>query len=97
MTFVLVVALAALTYASRAAALAAMPHPPPRVQEWLNRIPAPLFAGLAAISLVDAQRQVAPLPILTAVVGALVAAPRRSLLLTLAGGLAGYALGTLVW
>jgi branched-subunit amino acid transport protein len=91
----LIAAIALLTYGSRALALVLMPHPPPRVRAVLDRIPAPLFASLAAISLIEGGEPVA-LETLSAAVGALIAAPTRSLLWVLAGGLAGYAVSELV-
>ena len=88
--------LAALTFGSRALALAVLPCPSGRLQTLLERVPAPLFAGLAAVSLVDAEGSLAAAPVLTATAGALGAAPRRSLPACLLGGLAGYALGALL-
>jgi branched-subunit amino acid transport protein len=88
----LILVIAALTYASRALALVFMPHPPPRIQAVLDRIPGPLFASLAALSLIEEGKLVGPEP-LAAAVGALLVAPTRSLLWVLLGGLAGYALG----
>ena len=52
MTWGLILAIGALTYASRAGALVFLPPPSERVRAMLNRIPAPLFAGLAALSLI---------------------------------------------
>jgi uncharacterized membrane protein len=89
----LLVALAGITYASRAAALVFMPSPPPRLERFLNRIPAPLFASLAAVSLIDSSGDFVPAAVLVAAAGALIMSPRRSLLAALLGGLAGYALG----
>jgi hypothetical protein len=88
----LLAAIAVMTYASRALALVLMPHPPERVRAVLDRIPAPLFASLAALSLID-DGAVAPTVTLCAAAGALVITPTRSLLWVLAGGLAGYAIG----
>jgi branched-subunit amino acid transport protein len=93
----LLVALAAITYASRAAALVFMPSPPPRLEKILDRIPAPLFASLAAVSVVDSSGDFVPAPVLLAAAGALVMSPRRSLLAALLGGLAGYALGEIIF
>lgn len=95
MTLLLVVAIALLTYASRAVALVLMPDPPARIRVVLDRIPAPLFASLAAVSLFDG-RALAPGPTLFAAAGALVATPTRSMLWVLVGGLLGYASGTVV-
>jgi len=89
----LLIALAAITYLSRAVSLVLMPSPPPRLERFLNRIPAPLFASLAAVSVIESSGDFAPLPVLLAAAGALVMTPRRSLLAALIGGVAGYALG----
>ncbi len=74
-----------VTYASRAASLVFLSRPGRRFEVVLGRMPAPIFARLA-----DGQ-------ILCAAVGALLASPRRSLALCLAGGLAGYGVGELVF
>ena len=86
----LVVLLALLTYGSRAAGLLLLPRPSPRLQHFLNRLPGPLFAGLAALSLVDEGGALAPAPLLGGVLGALLLAPTRSLPLVLLGGLLGW-------
>lgn len=96
MSTALVIVVAVLTYASRACALVLMPQPPLRLRMVLDRIPAPLFAALAALSLID-EGSVAPATTLWAAAGALVAAPTRSLLWVLAGGLIGYAVGEVVF
>jgi hypothetical protein len=67
-----------------------MPDPPPRARAVLARLPAPLFASLAAISLVEDGAPAAPVT-LCAAAGALLLSPTRSLLWVLLGGLAGYA------
>jgi branched-subunit amino acid transport protein len=90
----LIVAIAALTYSSRALALVFMPHPPERVRVVLDRVPAPLFASLAMTSLV-AEGEVVGAETLCAALGALIVTPTRSLLWVLVGGIAGYALGAL--
>jgi branched-subunit amino acid transport protein len=87
----LIVIIAVMTYGSRALALVFMPDPPARVRAVLDRLPAPLFASLAAISLVKDGGPAAP-ETLCAGVGALVLAPTRSLLWVLLGGLVGFAL-----
>lgn len=96
MSVALIVVIAVLTYGSRALALVFMPHPPRRVRAVLDRIPAPLFASLAALSLIEEGELAGPEP-LAAAVGALVAAPTRSLLWVLLGGFAGYAVGGLAF
>ena len=95
MTVLLVIGIAALTYASRALALVVMPDPPPRIRTVLDRIPAPLFASLAALSLFDG-RDLAPGATFFAAAGALAATPTRSMLWVLAGGLLGYAAGVVL-
>lgn len=95
MNLVLILLIGLATYLSRVLTLALLPAPPERIQRILNRVPAPLFAGLAALSLIGPQGDPAPLPILFSVAGALVTVRFRSLLVTLAGGLAGY--GMAVW
>jgi branched-subunit amino acid transport protein len=93
MTLLLLISLAAITYGSRAAALAFLPRPPRALEVRLDRIPAPLFAGLAALSVIGPDRSPAPAPVVCAAAGALLLAPRRSLLLALAGGTIGYVVG----
>jgi uncharacterized membrane protein len=97
MTLWLIVTLAALTYVSRVLGLALIPRASDRVEAILERVPAPLFAGFAAISLVGDERAVAPPETLVAMGAALVAARSRSLLVILAAGLLGYGLGELIW
>jgi branched-subunit amino acid transport protein len=87
--------IAALTYGSRALALVLMPHPPERFRAVLDRIPAPLFASLAALALIDGDGLARGTTLLAAG-GALAATPTRSLLWVLVGGLAGYLLGILL-
>jgi branched-subunit amino acid transport protein len=87
---------AAVTYLSRAFALVLMPVPSDRVRQVLDRIPAPLFAALASIALVQSDGSFAQIPVLAAVGGALLVAPTRSLLVVLLGGVAGYSLALLV-
>ncbi|HYE91513.1 MAG TPA: AzlD domain-containing protein [Terriglobales bacterium] len=95
MSVVTIVAIAAITYGSRAIALVLLPRPSARVDAVLARIPAPIFASLAAAMLLTGEGDVVAGPTLWAALGALVATPARSLLLCLVGGTAGYALGTL--
>jgi branched-subunit amino acid transport protein len=96
MSITLIVALAILTYSSRASALVFMPDPPLVIRRMLDRAPAPLFAGLAALSLVQESGALAPIPILVAAAGALCTVRFRSLPLALVGGLLGFALGSIV-
>lgn len=96
MSLALIAAIALLTYGSRALALVLMPDPPPRAKAVLDRIPAPLFASLAAVSLVEDRELAAP-ETFCAALGALLVTPTRSLLYVLVGGLGGYAVGALVF
>lgn len=91
---VVLLALAALTYLSRAAGLVFLPVPSARIRAVLNRVPAPLFAGLAALAAVDEHGRLASPTTLAAVLGAVALSPTRSLLKILAGGLVGWAM---VW
>ncbi len=95
MSFGLIVAIALVTYASRAVALVLMPHPSPRIAAVLDRIPAQLFASLAVTSLIPEGSLVAS-ETLYAAVGAALATPTRSLLWVLVGGSTGYSLGALL-
>ena len=96
MTIWLIIALALLTYVSRAAALVLLPRPSERFEAVLQRVPAPLFAGFAAMSLVTDSRDVAPTETLAAVAAAVVASRSHSLLVILAAGSAGYLVAVLV-
>lgn len=79
MSWELLLALGAITYASRAAALAFLPPLPDRLRVVIDRVPAALFAGLAAQSLVMPGGALATGQVLAAAAGALVVAPLRSL------------------
>jgi branched-subunit amino acid transport protein len=90
MTWWLLLLLAVLTFLSRAAGLALLPAPPERLERLLARIPAPLFAGFVALSLVSADRSAPSVAVLGATAGALCAAPTRSFPIVLVGGMVGY-------
>jgi len=92
----LLVAIALMTYGSRAAALVFLPRPSARIEAMLGRMPAPIFAGLATATLLTGDGSMIGGPILWAALGALLASPARSLLVCLLGGAAGYALGVLL-
>jgi hypothetical protein len=96
LTPALLAAIALITYSSRAAALAILPRPSGRLEVVLGRMPAPIFAGLATLTLISEEGSLAGGPILVAAVGALVVSPKRSLAVSLIGGIVGFALGTLV-
>jgi hypothetical protein len=87
----IIVVLALITYASRAAAVVLLPRPSARFETVLSRIPAPLFVSLATATLLGDGGSGGPT--LWAAAGALVASPARSLLACLIAGAAGYALG----
>jgi hypothetical protein len=87
----LILAAAGLTYLSRAAAVALLPPAKGRLLEYIDRLPAPLFAGLAVFALVGTEVEWPDAPTAAAALGALAATPKRSLGLTLAVGLAAYA------
>jgi branched-subunit amino acid transport protein len=91
MTPELILGLAVMTFASRALALAYLPALPEQLAIILDRMPSALFAGLAAISLINPEGGVVGTPILAAAGGALLASPRRSLPVCLAAGLIAYA------
>jgi branched-subunit amino acid transport protein len=92
----LLVAIALITYASRAAAVVLLPRPSPRFETILSRIPTPIFASLATATLLSDGGALVGGPTLAAAAGALLLSPARSLLLCLIGGAVGYAAGTLV-
>jgi hypothetical protein len=96
LTPIVLVSIALITYASRAAALVFLPPPRGRFGTILGRMPAPIFASLAALTLVTADGAPAGVPVLCAALGALAMSPKRSLPLCLIGGVAGYALAALV-
>ncbi|MGH7367521.1 MAG: hypothetical protein ACREK9_14025 [Candidatus Rokuibacteriota bacterium] len=96
MSPLVLVAIALITYASRAAAVVLLPRPGARFETILSRIPAPIFASLATATLLGDGGAPAGAPILAAAAGALLLSPARSLLLCLIGGAAGYAAGALL-
>jgi hypothetical protein len=96
-TPLVLVAVALVTYASRAASLVFLPPPRGRLAAVLARMPGPIFASLAALTLVTPERSPAEAPVLCAAAGALLLTPMRSLPACLIGGLAGYGLGRLLF
>jgi len=92
MSLALLLAIAAITWASRAISLVFLPRPSGWWGAVLERMPAPLFAGLAALSVLGDGGGLAGWPTLGAAAGALLLSPMRSLPMCLVGGLAGYAL-----
>jgi branched-subunit amino acid transport protein len=91
MSDALIAVVALLTYGSRMAALALLPPVPRRVADVLERMPAALFAGLAATSVLTPDGMLGSAPVLAATLGAIVVAPLRSLMVCLLAGLLGYA------
>ena len=96
MSSLVLAAIAAITYGSRAVSLVFLPRPGARFEALLARMPAPIFAGLATATLLTSDGSLVGGPIVWAALGALLISPTRSLLLCLIGGAAGYALGTLL-
>jgi branched-subunit amino acid transport protein len=96
MSWEVLIVIAVMTYGSRALALVLLPNPSGRVRAVLDRIPAPLFASIAALSLIE-DGAPAPAETMFAAAGALLLTPTRSLLWVLAGGLAGYGVGNLLF
>jgi hypothetical protein len=93
----LVAAVAVVTVGSRVAATAVLPAPRGALSEVIDRLPAPLFAALAAVSLTGAEGSAADPALLLAAGCALASTPWRSLLITVAAGLAGFVVGTTVF
>lgn len=96
MSALVLLAIALITYGSRAAAVVLLPRPGARFETILSRIPAAIFASLATATLLGEGCAPASVPTLAAAAGALVLTPARSLLLCLIGGAAGYAAGLLL-
>jgi hypothetical protein len=96
LTLILIVAL--ITVGSRIVALAVLPPPRGLAAELVRRLPAPLFATLAVLSLMGADGGIAEPAMLAAVACALGAALRwRSLLVILGAGLGGFLVASLIW
>ena len=98
MNIPLLIAAAAITIGSRVAALAILPPPRGSIAELVRRLPAPLFAALAALSLSGNDGSVS-LPAMLAAVGCAVAVALRwrSLLLILGAGAGGFLAASLIW
>jgi predicted branched-subunit amino acid permease len=96
MTATLLLGLAALNYLSRSSALVFLPAPAGRIGRIIERVPGPLFAGMATILLFDSSGRLADWPTIGAAVGCAVTMPTRSLLAGLMGGLAGYTATSLI-
>jgi hypothetical protein len=85
---VVVAAVAVITVGSRIVATALLPPPDGAIAEIVRRLPAPLFAAMAALSLVGSDPP--GTPALVATGAAVAVAARRSLLVIVLAGLAGY-------
>lgn len=93
----MLLAVAAITVGSRVAALALLPPPRGAVAGLVRRLPAPLFAALAALSLTGSDGGATDPTLLAALGCALVATRWSSLLITLGAGLAGFGVASLIW
>jgi len=82
------VAIALMTYLSRAAAVVLLPRPSPRFET--------ILSSLATATLLGDGGALVGIPTLAAAAGALLLSPTRSLLLCLIGGATGYAAGVLL-
>ncbi len=89
----LVIAVATVTIGSRIAARALLPAPRGRLAELVDRLPAPMFAALAAVSITSSDRGATDLAMFLAVGCALASTRWRSLLLTVTAGLVGFLVG----
>lgn len=97
MTWPVLLALAVLTYGTRALSLVVLPPPGGHWAAYLQRVPAPLFAALAALYVVGPGGQPASAEVLAASAAALIAAPSRSMLWILAAGGVGLTMGSLLF
>jgi branched-subunit amino acid transport protein len=95
MSWELILLVGAITFASRAVSVAVLPPLPARIRHVVDRMPAAIFAGLAARELVVPGGGLVDVHTLAAAAGALIVSPRRSLLVCLIGGLTGYVAGDL--
>jgi len=93
----LIVAVATITYLSRAAALVLLPTAKGELLAFVTRIPAPLFASLAVFALMGDDGGLPEPAAMAAAVAALLVSPKRSLGLTLAAGVVGYVVVELIW
>jgi len=96
-TIVLILSVAAITIGSRLVAMVVLPEPAGYLAEWARRLPAPLFAALAAFNLTSSGDGVGDPRHLAAVACALVATRWASLLVVVAAGLGGFLIAGLIW
>lgn len=92
----LIVLVAVITYMSRAGAVVLVPAARGRLLEFVSRIPAPLFAGLAVFALIGEEIEVPEPAVMAAAGAALLVTPRRSLGLALAAGIVGFLIVELI-
>lgn len=98
MSIPLLIVAAAITIGSRVVALAILPPLRGPIAALARRLPAPLFAALAALSLTGHEDGVFAPGMLTAVGCALIVALRWSSLLAILGaGLGGFLAASLIW
>ncbi len=97
MSLLLLVAVAGITLGTRVTALAVLPPMRGPLAVVVERLPAPLFAALAALSLMGSQEGGADPAMLVAGACALASTRWRSLLVTLVAGLGGFAMAQLLW
>lgn len=94
----LLLAAAVITVGSRVAALVVLPPPRGVLSGVVRRLPVPLFAALAALSVANSGAGAGGPAVLVAVGCALLAALRwSSLLITLLAGLGGFVVASLIW
>lgn len=93
----LIITVAAITYLSRAAAVVLFPSARGYLLALVGRIPAPLFASLAVFALVGDDVVLPEASTIAAVIAGLLVAPKRSLGLTLAAGIAGFVFVELIF
>jgi hypothetical protein len=92
-TVALVAVVATVTVGSRVVSMGLLPAPRGRLAVVVGRLPAPLFAVLAAVTALGGDRTVGP-EVLGGTTLALLTVRRRSLLLTVIAGLAGAVAGS---
>lgn len=97
MSVLLLLAVVVITVGSRVAALAFLPPPQGAAAELVQRLPTPLFAALAALSMVGSKGSTPEPAMIAATCCALIATRWSSLLITLIAGLGGFAVASLIW
>lgn len=97
MSLALLIVVAAITIGSRVAALAVVPPLRGPIAALAQRLPAPLFAALAALSLVGGGGIGSPAMLAAAGCALVVALRWRSLLAILVAGMGGFLVASLIW